>query len=347
MADSHPGPGGAHTGTFAPWGATTGVGSLPHSRADDALRLVADTCPEVPYWPQLPQAGPLEFPVLQPLAPVADLLRAGAEGLQVIPGCEDDFVFRLDHGPAGLPSSAGLGLRAFLAARADGRFRHARAVKGQISGPATVAGLLRVGDRPALLQPDLLESLAGFLARQARWQVELLGQNDQPVLLVVDEPGLAVAEEIVSDHEAVHSALSTVLAAAQDGGALAGLHRCGATSRTIMFPAAPEPETAAADAARGVPAQGRLTAWNIVPVHGGPPIAQLVNDAVGRLSTGTDDTAGPRGEGARQALARSLFTPACGLALVTPEEAARTSRTAQAAAAQVRRHIIDRLPTTY
>lgn len=62
---------------FDPNLACTGVGSLPHESPDEALDLIRRTCPEVPYWPQLPRRSSLESMYVQfsgglPGAVVAD-----------------------------------------------------------------------------------------------------------------------------------------------------------------------------------------------------------------------------------------------------------------------------------
>lgn len=38
-----------------PQGQVTGIGSLPHRDAEEAVRFVAEQSPAIPFWPQLPQ----------------------------------------------------------------------------------------------------------------------------------------------------------------------------------------------------------------------------------------------------------------------------------------------------
>jgi 5-methyltetrahydropteroyltriglutamate--homocysteine methyltransferase len=44
--------------TVLPPGAVTGIGSLPFYDPHAAVRFVAQTCPQVPFWPELPQRSP-------------------------------------------------------------------------------------------------------------------------------------------------------------------------------------------------------------------------------------------------------------------------------------------------
>ena len=63
----------------------TGIGSLPHTDAGQAMEFVAKTTPRAPYWPQLPRRTPNEgmirqFEVLMPNrgfpAPTAEVYAA-------------------------------------------------------------------------------------------------------------------------------------------------------------------------------------------------------------------------------------------------------------------------------
>jgi hypothetical protein len=66
-------------------GAITGIGSLPHTDPTAAVQLVAELCPEIPFWPQLPQRSRGELMVEQALTPFTDLLRprTGRYGYQL------------------------------------------------------------------------------------------------------------------------------------------------------------------------------------------------------------------------------------------------------------------------
>ena len=43
--------------TFQPCCLATGIGSLPHPKAEDAVRVVLNNVPDAPIWPQLPARG--------------------------------------------------------------------------------------------------------------------------------------------------------------------------------------------------------------------------------------------------------------------------------------------------
>ena len=64
---------------WLPAGAVTGIGSLPHQDADQAVRFVARHCPAMPFWPQLPQRAVGEQMIAQTASPLAHLLSARSE----------------------------------------------------------------------------------------------------------------------------------------------------------------------------------------------------------------------------------------------------------------------------
>ena len=108
-------------------GAATGIGSLPHRDPAAALAFVAETTPELPYWPQLPNRHPFEGMVAQTLGPLR-----GLEGDQLAVAVADPALEpTLDEGRAAAWEPF---LRDFPT-----RFPRARAVKGQLTGPLTLA----------------------------------------------------------------------------------------------------------------------------------------------------------------------------------------------------------------
>ena len=66
------------------------------------------------------------------------------------------------------------------------------AVKGQITGPFTLGtGIVDQRKQAIFYDAQLRDAAVKLLAMKARWQVRRLLQFKQPVLIFVDEPGLA------------------------------------------------------------------------------------------------------------------------------------------------------------
>lgn len=165
----------------AVWSGATGIGSLPGTDPGEAVRMVLDTLPDLPFLPELPARGQH-----------ADLAGRSAALLADLP---------VDLQPAGWRLSTGRsrdGARArdllsydldALQEAADGP----PALKLQCAGPWTLAALLELprGDR-VLADPgavdDLAQSLAEGLARHlADVASRLPGTR---LVLQLDEPSL-------------------------------------------------------------------------------------------------------------------------------------------------------------
>jgi hypothetical protein len=211
-----------------PPGAVTGVGSLPFHSAEEAVAFVRDYCPALPFWPQLPQRHPDECAIAQSLGPLIDHIEPADRPFRwsIRPGHVEAFRRALEDDDPGLCPSSAAGFFALEEALEHGQFPEARAVKGQIEGPATLAQCLLLDGIPLIRLPDWLDRMAGFLARQAAWQVERLAAPGPPVILLVDEPVLALRDSSDLAAEAAQRALRRVLEAARDRGATAGLHCC-------------------------------------------------------------------------------------------------------------------------
>lgn len=286
----------------------TGVGSLPGDDPEGALDLVARWCPELPFWPQLPGRGP-----------GADMVDEVLGGL----GAGPDAAAALRGAPAEPPAAGRVGLDAFVAAAAAGRFPGALALKGQVAGPMTLASQLA----PAGPEPELLAALADLVGRRAAWQAERLRGLGRPALVVVDEPCLAPGAR----------AVGAVLAAVRAAGAAAGLHCCAAPPWGLVRDLAPD--VVSFDAARDLAglfadpdgravARAARVAWGLVPTRG-PPVragAAFSRFVLGARRAGLDPAALAR---------RALVTPSCGLGLATAGEAGATLATVRRLAALV------------
>ena len=218
---------------WQPAGAVTGVGALPQQDVDAAVRCVARACPVVPFWPQLPQHQQGERLLDQALAPLADLVEPNASapwtyGLRPNVTLDALLAALYEREPmAGVGDAAGLD--AFERAWQGGSFAQARAVKGQVLGPVTLGlHLYRGGQRarPFADHPMLMQAIGVYLARLARRQAARLAALHANALVFLAEPmleSLTVDSATLAEPAGIN-ALSDVLQAVRDGGALAGVH---------------------------------------------------------------------------------------------------------------------------
>jgi hypothetical protein len=270
-----------NTGYFwVPKGAVTGIGSLPCINAREALQWIAQWCPEIPFWPQLPRRTAQEGMVEQAMGSADSffLPRQGSYGYDLQRGSKLACWHYFRHEKNELTQQRAAGFFAFEQGLASGMFAQAQALKGQGVGPITSACSLFSDGHPFLFEQEALSALSEYVTRQALWQVGRLQRWQLPLLYFIDEPCLALleTEPYVSVQEQALRALRDMIQALQARGILVGLHCCAEqTSFSLLCQAAPDIlsfdayhglELFAADpAARAFLEEGRLVAFGLVP----------------------------------------------------------------------------------
>jgi hypothetical protein len=316
--------------TVLPPGSVTGVGSLPFLDADEAVEFVAEHCPDLPFWPQLPRRRAGEGVIGQGMGDLIRYLEPSARPYCWSVRAGGGLLFRaaLDGPTAGLSPEGAAGFFALERAIRSGRFPRARAVKAQLEGPATFAHCLFLSGEPVARIPGWLERLAGFLERQVTWQVDRLRALGLPVLFVLDEPALALVGDGGPGAPAITSALRRVLEAARRAGAVAGLHCCAPLPLALL--AGLELDILSFDAhlamdedgfvrlARAVMGRGGRLAFGLAPTGPSSATVASLHSRWLALASSLGDP--------RMVAAQSLVTATCGLGLSTEAET-RTSFT--------------------
>jgi hypothetical protein len=217
--------------SFISSGAITGIGSLPLTSTESAIRAVAEYSPEIPFWPQLPQLSEGESAIGQGLGLLADLIEPRNEGYgyHVKDGRIDSVVALLHRSSGQLMSANAAGFVAFEEALGSGLFPSALAVKGQFEGPITLAAYLFYKDRPFLSDPILFAAVAFHISQIVCWQIDRLKSARLPVILFIDEPALCLELSDAVTEEKRLNALAVTLDDARTHGAIAGLHCCAAS----------------------------------------------------------------------------------------------------------------------
>lgn len=206
---------------FLPMGQVTGIGSLPHLNAEAAVRFVAEWSPVIPFWPQLPKRSVAEGMIMQMLVPLSDLLIIhNPARVEVKAGQEETFRRRLSSCAAMLEPHRAVGFTAFERACESHQFPKAQGLKGQMTGPITLAQCVFVEGYPLVAMPEFHAPFVDYLCRLGVWQVERLRRFDLPVLLFIDEPCLGMAS--VRELEHLHQLITSLSAAGAD----VGIHCC-------------------------------------------------------------------------------------------------------------------------
>ena len=316
----------------------TGIGSLGHADAAHAVAAVAALQLALPFWPQLPRRGADESMVFQGAAATRLLQPLDARGnaWRLLPHSRRRLATAVAGGDATGHAPRAAGLDCFLDACATRRLAH---VKGQWIGPATLLAAVALDGAVALRdEPDAAHAVLDALHLNVVAQARLLAAVAERVDLWLDEPLLA----------SVHAPGAFDVGAARDWYArLAracgprvrlGVHDCAGVD-----PALAELDVAvwSIDASRGLDAGAvpRLVrhlrrgwvAWGVVPALAGDPVTPAAAIACWRDCCAALDC------DPRPVAARSLITPACGLAGLDPETGIERLRVAQQVASMMPR----------
>lgn len=330
---------------WRPMAATTLIGSMPHGHSKAAIELIFREIPDIPVWPQL-STNPDEQMTVQYLEglpgvrvekgrTLVDLESSAYERelyefyeayLELEAGRQEIDSSRFRMGPA-----TGATFFEFLRhlERVPASFR---AVKGQIIGPFTLLSVLKDSqDRSLLYHEPFQDVVAKHLAMKARWQIERLKTFGRPVLIFLDEPGLAgfgSSAFIAVSAELVQRLLGEVIQGIHDAGGLAGIHVCANTDWQLIFDT--EVDVINFDAYGYFEkfllyrepflrfmADGRSIAWGLVPTHDARVIDRESAEHLADLWFSSISRLLPSPEAVSQLLAQSLFTPSCGCGSLT------------------------------
>lgn len=332
---------------YEPRFAVTAIGSLPHKAPEDACRLILDTLPEMPAWPQLPRMGFFEnmyvqysegFPAIRMEAErgrmwvQTDELAGELEGFYQAVIDEE-----LDHFAVSKEYAHGLDL--FLSGAFSAELEGRPFLKGQVTGPISWGLTVQDENRRATLYNEEIEQvIVKGLTLKARWQVRELKRiaPGSRIVMFFDEPYLmSVGSALLSvQPEQVRDDISECVRGC--GADLVGVHVCGKTDWPVVFAAGVdlvnfdaynymEPFIGYAGEIGEYLGRGGLIAWGIVP-NFDPELLVTAGELADALESAFD-TLESRGVDRGTLAARSLVTPTCGMEGATVELAERVLAT--------------------
>ncbi|MDA8215504.1 MAG: hypothetical protein M0Z64_09560 [Nitrospiraceae bacterium] len=211
---------------------TTGIGSLPHRSPDEACELILRTF-DIPFWPQLPKLSFKESMIVQysegmPYVRINEneqeawVIRDGSDELErFYESCTDSTKIAISEDYA-------IGLHAFLRIIKGRRFQ---ILKGHVTGPLTFTlGLKDNYGRFVYFDEELREISLMLLKAKVRWQIDLLKQHSDNVIIFIDEPILSAigsSSYLGVDSEEVLRLLKDMVSAIEEAGGISGIHCCG------------------------------------------------------------------------------------------------------------------------
>lgn len=338
---------------------TTAIGSLPHANLDSALEYAFRL--DVPFLPQIPIRNPWEFMIPQALEglPGLELDDDGAVALNVAvwETRQAHFEDRLNAAirelelpmdrptpalegfePSAATSSTWQAFAWELEERREGGKPSFATAKIQIAGPLTTQWVLRTkAGEPigAQVQAQISKLLLARVSAMAR---RLRTASITP-LVFLDEPGMYAFSPELPKHRVALQELKLIVRALKNQGAQVGVHCCGNThwpsllesgidwlsiDVLLSLDSALEQHRPAFETF--LDGGGRLS-LGVIPTGRASLVHSFTHEYVEQMVLGIlrkhwkaeSESAGTGY--VKKVLAESLYTPACGLALLTPADA--------------------------
>lgn len=237
---------------FHPNGFPVLVGSLPLADHTEAVNLIWAYTPEIPSWPQLPsfREERMVHQFLKDIPGIEDngsdiIINDGKESfseellcfyeeyLAVTEGTTDLLKSRFSLSPK---NTAGF---FSFEKEIEKRTPSIYALKGQITGPVTAGTALRKKNGEILFYDEQLrDAMVKLLTMRARWQTRTLARFGHPVMIFIDEPGMAgfgSSEFISISREQVRQSFEAVIEGIRVEGGLAGIHVCANTDWSLIL----------------------------------------------------------------------------------------------------------------
>ncbi|MEW6381387.1 MAG: methionine synthase [bacterium] len=322
---------------FTPNCLATGIGSLPHTEAQEACELVIQNLPDIPFWPQMPKRSPRENMYWQysenlPGLTFEDdrMFIRTPEDFSAIERFYEHFLSEnLDFFSISQPYAAGF----YKLQEYQDHLRTAWAVKGQITGPISYTLQVTDENRKPLLYNDELKSIAiKNLLRKANWQEKILQKFNPRTIIFLDEPYLTAFGSAFTSLslEQARECLEEVL---QGIDSRTGIHCCGNTDWSLLLETSID--ILSFDAYEYAPNlllyqnqlrkfldRGGTIAWGIVPTNEDALKTAAASELLEKLEKIWQDLA-RLGIDREQLTRTALITPACGLGTVHKDMAAR------------------------
>lgn len=321
----------------------TGIGSVPFIDSDEACEIILEYCPIIPYVPQLIRRDLRENMFLQ-FSENLPCIVVDLEGKRVIfdetSGRErelEDFYTNVEHGEYEAfcisPEYAqGLPVMLEKCAKRSNPF-----IKTQVTGPVTyLLSLLKRDRKPAIYDDEFSEAITAGLAMKALWQVQEIRKTGKKALLFFDEPSLAILGSAYAPVPIYRAQflIENLLGFMKDRDPdlIVGIHCCGNTDWGMLFESGVDivslDSFSCGDKLMLYPAEikrfmerGGLIAYGIVPTseYGKWTVEQALHDQFMSIVSGLEAKGVPRSD----LIDHAMFTPACGMGPLRPQDAIR------------------------
>ena len=326
--------------SFVPNLMTTGIGSVPHTDAEDAVSFVLEADFSIPFWPQLPARHFLEQMIPQ-YSEGMPCVSIDVEKKSISFDPESRIVALSEFYEKFLAEDPAL--FALREEYAQGFYSFERTcsetdcpmAKGHVTGPITFATGISDRNKQTLFGDiDLRDAVVKLLSRKAQWQIARLRKfASEAVVIFVDEPVLSAfgsSAYLGISREDVCAMNGELFQAIADAGGISGIHVCGNSDwgviirtgvQIVNFDAYQYGTRMAlyADDVRTLFDRDGCIAWGIVPTTD-----EIDNETIDSLSARLQEClAAMRDAGFAEddVKKRSLLTPSCGAGSMNPDKA--------------------------
>ncbi|NMB41141.1 MAG: methionine synthase [Firmicutes bacterium] len=342
------------------YGSATGIGSMPHDNPIRALKIIKETLPFGPHWPQLPDRGRQEGFLGQHLSSLIsmglidpqkgetpffsdlekDWPEKAARFYENYFACldpkknDDKFPF------LPFPRENASGFYKFLKEKWESLSGKPSYLKGQLAGPLSFGLQINAGDgKAAFYREDLRDILNKALALIARFQVRSLKKFSIPVVIFIDEPLLLAYGQspyISLSREHILQSLGEIVEAIRGEGAYVGVHCCSGGDWSLLFQLPVhivsfdaynylDSMLVYSEELNSFLKKGGCLAWGLIPTSDAIENENAVS--LEKKFTNSIERFSRHGVSSKLLLGQYLLTPSCGTGTLTVSQSEKVYRT--------------------